>query len=98
MTTDVLLRPEAEQDLVDTAAWYEERLPGLGQQFLDEAQVVFSKLADTPLAYTIVHRSTQRVVMRRFPFCVFYQADEVGIVIIGVLHGIRHPWWWRKRL
>jgi plasmid stabilization system protein ParE len=33
MTLEVRLRPEAEDDLLDAAAWYEQQLPGLGQRF-----------------------------------------------------------------
>ena len=36
MTLEVRLRPEAEQDLSDAAAWYEEQRVGLGQEFLDK--------------------------------------------------------------
>jgi hypothetical protein len=37
MTQPVRVRPEAEQDLLEAAFWYEEQRPGLGHQFLDEA-------------------------------------------------------------
>jgi hypothetical protein len=35
MTWEVLLRPRAEADLKEARAWYEERQPGLGEQFVD---------------------------------------------------------------
>ena len=47
MTVEVRLRPEAEQDLADAAAWYEEQRPCLGRQFLDEAQVLLAADDDT---------------------------------------------------
>lgn len=55
MTLEVRLRPEAEQDLADAAIWYDEQLPGLGGQFLDEMLVAFSSIADTLLMYPIIH-------------------------------------------
>jgi hypothetical protein len=33
VTVEVRLCPEAEKDLAETAGWYEEQRPGLGQEF-----------------------------------------------------------------
>jgi plasmid stabilization system protein ParE len=34
--------------------------------------------------------------LRRFPFAVFYTFEE-DVVILGVLHGSRHPRHWMRR-
>lgn len=93
MTFDVRIRPEAEQDMTEAALWYEQQQRGLGQEFLDEAVAVFVRLAETPLGYELVHRSVRRALLRRFPFAVFYTFEE-DVVILGVLHGSRHPRHW----
>jgi plasmid stabilization system protein ParE len=95
MTVEVRLRPEAEQDLADAAAWYEEQRPGLGRQFLDETQVLLSAIAERPLAYHVVHRATRRALLQRFPFGVFYLVEPTQIVVIGILHGSRDPALWK---
>jgi plasmid stabilization system protein ParE len=77
MTVEVRLRPEAEQDLADAAAWYEEQRPGLGRQFLDETQVLLSAIAERPLAYHVVHRATRRALLQRFPFGVFISSSQL---------------------
>ena len=38
MSMEIRLRPEAEQDLVEAATWYEANQQGLGAQFLDEVE------------------------------------------------------------
>jgi hypothetical protein len=48
MTLEVRLRPEAEQDLTESAAWYEQQRTGLGQEFLDAALATVSATADIP--------------------------------------------------
>jgi plasmid stabilization system protein ParE len=97
MTFEVRLRPEAEQDLADAAAWYEEQRPGLGRQFLEETQAVLSAVAERPLAYHVVHRNARRALLRRFPFGVFFRAEPSQIVVIGILHGSRDPALWKGR-
>ena len=59
MTLEIRLRPEAEQDLADAAAWYEEQRHGLGHEFLDEVLTMLSSIAKTPLMYPDVYRRAQ---------------------------------------
>ena len=96
MTFEVRIRPEAEQDLTEAALWYEQQQRGLGQDFLDEALAVFMRLEETPLGCELVHRSVRRALLRRFPFAVFSSFEE-DVVILGVLHGSRHPRHWMRR-
>jgi plasmid stabilization system protein ParE len=98
VTVDVRLRPEAEQDLAESARWYEDQRPGLGQEFLDEALATFAAIAERPLASAAVYGSLRRALLHRFPFGVFYLVDGDGAVVIGVIHGSRHPRRWKSRL
>jgi plasmid stabilization system protein ParE len=97
MTLEIRLRPEAEQDLAEAAAWYEQQRPGLGQEFLDEALAALSTISEMPFIYAVVHRATRRALMHRFPFGVFYQVDDAGVVVVAVMHGSRHPRRWKSR-
>lgn len=98
MTVEVRLRPEAEQDLADAAAWYEKQLSGLGHQFLDEVLRTISSIADAPVMYPILHRNTRRALIHRFPFGVFYTVDSTAIVVVAVMHGSRNPRRWKTRV
>ena len=97
MTLELRLRPEAELDLSDAARWYEEQKPGLGHQFLDEILAIFSKLAEAPLMYPILHRNTRRALIHRFPFGVYYRVETNAIVVVAVMHGSRNPRRWKTR-
>lgn len=46
MTWRVFVRPEAEDDVVEAAAWYERRSEGLGLRFSEEVIAVFDALAE----------------------------------------------------
>jgi plasmid stabilization system protein ParE len=37
MSRRLIVRPEAEADLAEIVRWYEEKQPGLGWQFAEEA-------------------------------------------------------------
>jgi plasmid stabilization system protein ParE len=93
----VHLRPEAEADLEDAAAWYERQREGLGQDFLDEALSTFENVSENPDIYPVVHRGTHRAVIRRFPFGVYCRAEKDSLVVVAVMHGSRHPRRWKQR-
>lgn len=97
MTVEVRLRPEAEQDVAEAALWYDANEPGLGAQFVDQVQVTLNTIAEQPKAFTAVHKTVRRALVKRFPFGVFYQIDEDGVIVIAVLHGSRHPRSWKGR-
>ena len=97
MIHDVLLRPEAEQDLSDAAGWYEKQRPGMGHEFLDEVLEIFSVIAEAPHMYQSVHRNTRRALIHRFPFGVYYRVEETTIVVVAILHGSRDPRRWKSR-
>jgi len=44
MTIEVRLRPEAEQDLVEAASWYERQRDRLGQQLRPSAEISHVKI------------------------------------------------------
>lgn len=82
----VLVRPEAERDLVTARDWYEERRPGLGAEFLDEIARALRELAQDPEQSRLYYRNFRRVLLRRFPYKVFYHVIGRRIVVFRVLH------------
>ena len=97
MTLEVRLRPEAEQDVSDAAAWYGEKRAGLGHEFLDEIVVMFSAIAEAPLMYPNVYRNVRRALIHRFPFSVYNLIVDATVVVLAVMHGSRNPRRWKSR-
>lgn len=97
MTVEVRLRPEAEQDAAEAALWYEANEPGLGAQFVDQVQITLKTIAEQPSAFTTVHKTVRRALVKRFPFGIFYKTDKDRAVVIAVMHGSRHPGAWKER-
>jgi len=68
MMFSVRVRSEARNDLEDAALWYEAQRTGLGDEFLDEVELTFDKIASDPNAYRVLLRDTRRAMLQRFPF------------------------------
>lgn len=51
MTSQVFSRPEAANDVIEIAAWYDTRSEGLGDRFVEEFLDVLDALSQNPLLH-----------------------------------------------
>jgi plasmid stabilization system protein ParE len=98
VTLQIYIRPEAEADLDNAAAWYQTQVTGLGYEFLDEIKKALQIMADNPEIFQIVYKNIHRAIIQRFPFVIYYQIEEETIVVLGIIHASRNPHDWKKRL
>jgi toxin ParE1/3/4 len=80
------IRPEARADIVGAARWYEDREAGLGIKFIAEIDTVFQRIEQRPERYAIVHCGVRRVLVRHFPYAVYFGAEAEGTIVLAVLH------------
>lgn len=98
MAADLILAPEAEQDIGDAYDWYERRRPGLGEEFLGCVDACIQRICRTPDLFGTVHKEYRRALIRRFPYTVFYESDGQSVTIFAIFHTSRDPEKWRDRL
>jgi len=90
--------PLAEQDALEAAIWYEERQPGLGDEFLSEVDRAVRALSESALLHRIRFADVRRAPIHRFKFYgVYYIVREEEIWILAIFHGRRHPRWLQRR-
>jgi plasmid stabilization system protein ParE len=97
MSRPLVLRPEAQTDLLEARNWYEQQRPGLGAAFVEAVQEMFARIQEMPELYAAMLRDVRRGKLRRFPYVVYYRVLTDRIEVIGVLHGSRDPKVWRDR-
>lgn len=98
MAVDLIIAPEAEQDVAQAYSWYDCKRPGLGEEFLSCVDASIEAIRRMPEMHAIVHESYRRGLVRRFPYAVFYEYAEATVTIYGVFHTARDPDKWRRRL
>ncbi len=98
MAVELIFAPEANRDVEEAYAWYEERRRGLGEEFLDCVDACIHKICRAPELYDKVYEDYRRALVRRFPYAVFYDFVGGKISVYGILHGSRDPAKWRSRL
>jgi plasmid stabilization system protein ParE len=83
----------------ESAEFYEERVSGLGADFLDEVDAAIDRMLQFPEAWGRLGGDFRRCNLRRFPYSIIYsiQSDQ-EIVIVSVFHQSREPRSWQDNL
>ncbi len=82
----VSVRDEAVRDLTAARDWYDARHPGLGDRFLDEVAHAMRLLEQHPTRTPLYYLNFRRILLRRFPYKIFYQIHDRRIIVFRVLH------------
>ena len=93
----MIIRPEAEADLVNARDWYERQRGGLGAEFLLCVEEVLERIGRTPEMHAVVYEGVRRALTRRFPYVVYYRMEGNEVVVLGIFHTSRDPREWQSR-
>lgn len=91
MSLPVTFHRAASAEFIEASAWYNGKRPGLALEFVAEIDRCISLASEHPLQYAVVREDIRRVVANRFPFSVYFRAEEHRIVVMAVFHGNRNP-------
>ncbi len=81
----------ARNDIEIAFAWYEEQRYGLGLEFLDCAEAAIETIIQMPKLYGRHHANFRRVLVRRFPFSIFYTLEKEEIIVHAVFDNRQDP-------
>lgn len=88
----------ARRELRKAADRYDERLPGLGDEFAAAIEHSVNLIATHPQLGSPYMLSTRRVQIRRFPYSLVYAEREDSLIVIAVAHHRRRPDYWLRRI
>lgn len=98
MSRALMVRIEAEQDMAEARAWYDDQQAGLGIEFLESVQETFQRIREMPEMYAAIHKRVRRCKIRRFRYIVYYRIVEEAVEVIAVIDASRHSRVWRSRI
>jgi toxin ParE1/3/4 len=91
MIKRIIVKPRATRHIREGRLWYGGISRELADDFLNSVDEAISLAQIHPLAFPIAHRTFRRVLLRRFPYALFYQFADDRIVVVAVLHQARDP-------
>jgi plasmid stabilization system protein ParE len=92
------IEPEAEAEIVDAAAWYDEQgTADLRARFLREVAAALDVIRDHPYRYQIIDGRVRRIRVAGFPYALIYWVSEHEVNVVACFHGHRDPSQWKAR-
>jgi toxin ParE1/3/4 len=94
---NVRFTPEAEEDLAEAQRWYRRRGTNVTRSFRQAVEAGLDLIERYPEGHPLVYRDVRRVLLRRFPYSLFFVVDGEIAVVIGCFHSARDPKTWQDR-
>lgn len=92
------IHPEADDEFIAAADYYNEREEGLGDDFSEQVFATIDRIIEFPNSWPKASFRTRRCLCNRFPYSVIYRHTDTEITIYAVAHQSRKPGYWKKRL
>ena len=95
MPFTVIVKQEAHQDTIEAYNYYETKLTGLGERFLNALQQRYKELSENPTFYSYIDEDPLKILrdvkLEKFPFVVVYEITENQVVVYAVHNTYKHP-------
>jgi plasmid stabilization system protein ParE len=93
----VEFHPEAQDEFISAAQFYESHTAGLGLDFILTVQRSYERLLESPATGSPFGRRLRRLLVPKFPYGLLYRVEPKRIYIVAVMHLHRRPGYWRSR-
>ena len=94
MARPLRYHPLVQFDVLNAAAWYDDRNPNLGSDFIFRVRKAIDHLAKDHEQRSTAEFGVRYWSVGRFPYVVFYDILEKKIVVLGVMHTSQEPKKW----
>lgn len=91
MKYHLIIKEEANQEIIDSYLYYENQSKGLGEKFLENLEIYFERIQKYPKHYQIKRKPYREVFVKNFPFVIIYEINENDIIVYAVFHTRRNP-------
>lgn len=88
---DIRLHPKAENDLKEALSHYLKIDKNLKDKFVFYLDKTFNKILNFPSIYQYETKTSQKVLMDKFPYIIIYEQYKNIIMILAIFHTSRNP-------
>ncbi len=89
--------PAASDEMIETAAYYENKVPGLGKAFIIEVERIVGILREQPETGQRIEMEFRHILLVRFPYSLIYRIEQERLWVVAVAHQRRRPGYWQER-
>jgi len=86
MTYTLAFTGRAADDIVNAFEWYEVRRSGLGAEYLTALNRTLDLVQHMPTAGPEIQPGVRRLLLKNFPYAIYYSIGVQTVEILGCLH------------
>ncbi|MGI9035802.1 MAG: type II toxin-antitoxin system RelE/ParE family toxin [Pyrinomonadaceae bacterium] len=94
---EIVVCREARLEVQEAFQYYQEKSEGLGFEFMRSLDAALQAVKRNPFVYQTIYKETRRVLLRKFPYALFYIVEESRIIVIACFHQKRNEIDWLRR-
>lgn len=85
---ELIVSSRAEADFVEAFDFYEDKMAGLGSEFVSIVDAEFARIQRNPLAFRLRFGPHRMAMTERFPYAIYFIYDESAnfVSVRRVLH------------
>lgn len=87
----IVVKPEAEQEIRASLAWYDEQKVGLGTELFNEISEVLNRIRSNPEHIQKRYKDFRIAFTKKFRYCIHFTVEANVIYIHAVLHTSQKP-------
>ena len=87
----------ARLEFLAEVVYYSEAQPGLGERFAAAVEEATARAVGFPFSGSPSRAKTRRIIVKGFPFSIFYRPEADEIIIFAVAQHARRPFYWQSR-
>lgn len=91
MSRAIILLPEAVIDAGNAFKWYDQQAKGLGEDFIADLELAYKLIAEHPAHYPVRFDSFRRILVKRFPYAIYFEYDDKAVFVHYVFHCAQNP-------
>jgi hypothetical protein len=92
MASELIIEPEAQNEIEEAIDWYETQQIGLGLEFLNYLDGYFQTLKNQKALFEIKRKPVFRELpLKRFPYIIIYEVIPNQIIVYSVFHTFQDP-------
>jgi plasmid stabilization system protein ParE len=98
MPRTLTITSKAQKDVSKAYDWYEDKVTGLGFEFIQNVDARIKHIVREPQHFQHVYgNSVRRALVSRFPFAIYFVELDSSLIVFAILHQRVNPSRWKTR-
>lgn len=91
MKYELIIRDEAELEIIEASIYYETQQVGLGKRFLAHLQTYLDRIQTYPEHFSIKRKPYREAFIKKFPYLIIYELTENKVIVFSVFNTWQNP-------